>query len=92
MPSPCPICGAAGGDLAIEEGGFTALRCPGCGLVHVSPAPPPQAVRQIYEHDAAQTASRQQQAKARDPAAVQHARLLDLARPAAGPTGGAAPR
>lgn len=87
----CPVCGASGGDPAFAEGAHTTVRCPGCGLVHVWPRPAPEEIRAIYEHDGAQTASRQLLAKTLAPHALAHARhtlaLLRQARAATGQDG-----
>jgi len=76
---PCPLCGEAPGEVVVREGGFQACRCPGCGLVFVSPRPSPDEILAIYEHDASQTAARLHIAKTRQPYALAHARFtLDL--------------
>ena len=89
---PCPLCGRyADPDepVAMAENGFRGLRCPDCALVYVSPRPHPEAILQIYEHDASQTAARVHVAKTRDAYAQAHARHLlgllpaDHARPGA---------
>lgn len=78
----CILCQDRMCELAWEENGHGALRCVACGLIQVCPLPPPESVRAIYEHDAAQTASRQLLAKARAPHALAHARhLLSLLAP-----------
>lgn len=58
----------------IEENGHIAYRCQNCALIQVAPQPPPAQILAIYEHDAAQTASRQLIAKSRAAHALSHAR------------------
>lgn len=78
-PAPCPLCGAHHEEEAWREGEHRTLRCRACGLVYLSPRPPPQAIAAIYEHDLSQTRARQHIAKTRQPYALAHARFtLDL--------------
>lgn len=72
----CPLCGLHSGAVALEENGYQGRRCEGCGLVYVSPRPPPAEILGIYEHDASQTRARQHVAKTRAPYALAHDRHL----------------
>lgn len=68
----CPLCAEHSGSIAIEENGFLGRRCETCGLIYVSPRPPPADILGIYEHDASQTQARQHVAKTRAPYALAH--------------------
>lgn len=74
QPPVCIFCGPQPAALWAEEAGHRAVKCAGCGLVYVWPRPAPEAVRQIYEHDASATAARVHIAKTRAPHALAHAR------------------
>jgi len=39
--------------VAVRENGYTGLRCPGCGLIYLSPRPSPEDILNIYGHDTA---------------------------------------
>lgn len=83
----CPLCGAlADPDVvpAMTESGYSGRRCAPCGVIFVTPRPPPAAILGIYEHDASQTRARAHVAKTRESFALAHARhLLQMVPPTA---------
>ena len=50
---PCIFCGLESDDVVLEEDGYTARKCPRCGLVYLSPRPVAQAVIDLYGGDKA---------------------------------------
>lgn len=48
---PCIFCGLGSDDIVVKEDGYTARKCPGCGLVYLSPRPIAQAVIDLYGRD-----------------------------------------
>jgi len=45
----CPYCSDSGGQPWATENGFTAVKCPGCGLVYVNPRPADTLISEAVE-------------------------------------------
>jgi SAM-dependent methyltransferase len=50
---PCIFGHGYSDDVVIEENGFQGRRCPGCGLIFISPRPDPREVLELYHQDEA---------------------------------------
>lgn len=48
---PCIFCGVESDNVVVVEDGYTARKCPQCGLVYLSPRPIAQAVMDLYGGD-----------------------------------------
>ena len=78
----CLLCAAPLTEVVTREAGHALRACLECRTLQLAPLPDPAVVRAIYEHDQAQTSSRQLLAKSKVPYARQHNQhLLDLLRP-----------
>ena len=54
---PCIFCGLGSDDIVVKEDGYTARKCPSCGLVYLSPRPIAQAVIDLYGRDNARVSA-----------------------------------
>lgn len=78
----CLLCRSPLDEVVTREAGHALRSCLACRTLQVAPQPDAAAVRAIYEHDQAQTSSRQLLAKSGARHARQHNQLLlDLLRP-----------